>query len=54
MSYAAPYWTSPHPNWALPHPAELRRTLLNYAAPYSATPHPTELRRVQTELYTVP
>ncbi len=32
-------------------PAELRRTLLSYAAPYWATPHPNELRRTLNELY---
>ncbi len=31
--------------WATPHPTELRRTPLSYAAPRWATPHPPELRR---------
>jgi hypothetical protein len=34
------FWASP-----LPHPVELRRTLMIYAAPYWSTPHPTDLRR---------
>jgi hypothetical protein len=35
---------TPHLIWATPHPSELRRTLLSYAAPFWAALHPTELR----------
>ncbi len=42
LSYAAPFWAKPHPNWATSHPTELRSTLLSYAAPslssYAAPP----------------
>jgi hypothetical protein len=53
LSYAAPFWTTPHPS-------ELRRTLLSNAAPFWAKPHPnwatpypSELRRTLLS-YAVP
>ncbi len=57
LSYAAPYWATPHPTeprrtllsytattyWATPHPTEPRRTLLSFAAPYWVMPHTNDL-----------
>ncbi len=57
LSYAAPYWATPHPTelhrpcGPTPHPTELRRTLratphpLSYASPNWAMRHLTKLRR---------
>jgi hypothetical protein len=34
LSYAAPFWATPHP-WATPHLTELNRALLSYSEPYA-------------------
>ncbi len=52
LSYAAPWLSTPHPDWSMPHPTELRLTLSELrrsllscaapccnAAPYWVTPH---------------